>query len=171
MKKLLIGLIMLPCYVFANQTTLTEKDFLEAENTSSEFYKEIKNTGLNDFLKKERTNCNKTKDKYLYCAAPDNIFLQEFAYKEGFLKGLNSPHEHVQSHALSLFSPSNRIYHDMKYNDFEKDYIKKYGKIPVEKIETNNTEQKENELKESFKFAYLAGRYAQENHFYDYRLR
>ena len=51
MKKLLIGLMIFPCYVLAHQTTLTEKDFLEAENTSNEFYTEIKNTGLNDFLK------------------------------------------------------------------------------------------------------------------------
>ena len=171
MKKLLVGLMIFPCYVLAHQTTLTEKDFSEAENTSSEFYTEIKNAGLDDFLKKERMKCEKTQDKYLYCAASDDMFLQELAYKEGFLKGLNSPYEHIQSHALSLFSPSNRIYHDMKYNDFEKNYIKKFGKIPAEKIQTNNIEQKENELKESFKFAYLAGRYAQENHFYDYRLR
>ena len=46
MKKLLIGLMIFPCYVLAHQTTLTEKDFSEAENTSSEFYTEIKNTDI-----------------------------------------------------------------------------------------------------------------------------
>lgn len=169
--------ILFPCLLLmafgssASVGLLNDTDIAKINKDTKSFTSELQKTGLKDFIVKKRKECKATEYKYIYCDINDDQFLQQVAYKEGFVKGFDSPYEHMTSHAFSRFSPDNKTYQDEKYNGFQDIYIKAYGAFPPKQLNSENETQKINELTQFYKFAYASAVYAKNNHFYDYRLR